>query len=120
MFRPTILAFVLLAAVLLSGCELLGIESPEQIAAQREAEGKAIGGACRQAGRGIEDCFVLNKRADKAAVYAGWREMDDYMRENKLEAVPPTLSAATRAEPGADEVKPSSDAKVKPRAKRDS
>jgi hypothetical protein len=24
-------------------------------------------------------------------VFAGWREMDEYMRENKLEAVAPTL-----------------------------
>jgi len=35
---------------------------------------------------------VLNKRADKAAVFAGWREMNDYMRENKLEAVATQLA----------------------------
>ena len=29
------------------------------------------------------------KRADKAAVFAGWKEMNDYMRENKIEAMPP-------------------------------
>jgi hypothetical protein len=30
----------------------------------------------------------MNRRADKAAVFAGWREMNDYMRENKIEAMP--------------------------------
>ncbi len=87
--RPTLLVIPLLA--LLAGCELLGIPSAEKVAAQREAEGKAIGGACRHAGRAIEDCYTLNRRADKAAVFAGWREMNDYMVENKLDVVKPTL-----------------------------
>jgi len=73
--------------VLLAGCELIGGDAGEALAARNEAEGKAIGGACRHAGRAIEDCFGLNKRADKAALFAGWREMNDYMRENKIEPV---------------------------------
>jgi hypothetical protein len=92
MRRPTA-AFVLLAPLLLAGCELLGIESPEKLAAAREAEGRAVGGACRHAGRAIEDCFALNRRADKAAVFAGWRDMNDYMRENKIAEVAPQLTA---------------------------
>ena len=83
---------VLTVAALLSGCEMLGIESPEKLAAVREADGKAVGGACRHAGRAIEDCYALNKKADKAAVFAGWRDMNDYMRENKIDAVPPQLT----------------------------
>jgi hypothetical protein len=75
------------SSALLAGCEMLGIESPEKVVAAKEAEGKAIGVACRHAGRAIEDCNVLNKRADKAAVFAGWREMNDCMRENKIDAV---------------------------------
>jgi hypothetical protein len=50
----------------------------------------------------VEQCYALNKRADKAAVFAGWREMNDYMRENKLEAMPAepdTEVAAAEAEP---------------------
>jgi len=82
-------AFALALTLGLSGCDLLGIESASAIAAKREAEGKAVGGACRHAGRSIEVCYGLNKRADKAAMFAGWREMEDYMRENKMEAVPP-------------------------------
>ena len=81
------------AASMLAGCDQLGIESPEKLAAARVAEGNAIGSACRHAGRAIEDCYALNKRADKAAVFAGWRDMNDYMRENKIEPVPPQLNA---------------------------
>lgn len=104
------LTFVTLFAVLalpLAGCELFGGESAEALAARKEAEGKAVGGACRHAGRAIEDCFSLNKRADKAAVFAGWREMNDYMAENKIEAVPPSLSSPEAAVADAgDETRP--------------
>ncbi len=87
-----LVATVVTFAALLSGCEMLGVESPEKLAAVREADGKAIGGACRHAGRAIEDCYALNKKAEKAAVFAGWRDMNDYMRENKIEPVPPQLT----------------------------
>ena len=83
---PLTLTFI---ALLLAGCDQLGIESSSAVAARREAEGKAVGGACRHAGRAIEDCYALNRKADKAAAFAGWREMNDYMRENKIEAVAP-------------------------------
>ena len=84
----------LMSLAALSGCDLLGIESATTVAAKRDAEGKAIGGACRHAGRAIEDCYALNRKADKGAVFAGWREMNDYMRENKIEAVAPTRCPA--------------------------
>nr|WP_231638209.1 hypothetical protein [Piscinibacter sakaiensis] len=103
-----LLALALCAAsALLAGCDQLGIETPEKLAAAREADGRAIGGACRHAGRAIEDCYALYKKADRAAVFAGWRDMNDYMRENKIEAVAPVLAgqpAPPAAEPaeGAD------------------
>ena len=81
----------LLALVLLAGCEQLGIEDPAKLQAAKEAEGKAIGSACRHAVRAIEDCYVLNPKANKAAMFAGWREMDEYMRENKMEGVVPVV-----------------------------
>jgi hypothetical protein len=89
----------MLSTALLAGCEMLGIESPEKVAAARDAEGRAIGGACRHAGRAIEDCYVMNRKADKAAVFAGWRDMNDYMRENNMEAVAPEMAgqSATKA-----------------------
>ena len=94
--RRFALTATLLASALLAGCDVvvgaLGIESPEKMAAVREADGKAIGGACRHAGRAIEDCYALNKKAEKASVFAGWRDMNDYMRENKIEPVAPQLA----------------------------
>jgi hypothetical protein len=82
---------LLLIALALAGCDQLGIESPATTKARVEADGKAIGGACRHAGRAIEDCYTLNKKSDKAAIYAGWREMNEYMAENKLEPVAPVI-----------------------------
>ncbi len=76
---------------LLAGCEMLGIPDPAKEAAAKEAEGKAVGSACRHAMRAIEDCYTLNPKAQKSAVYTGWREMDEYMRENKLEGVAPVV-----------------------------
>lgn len=71
-------------ALLLAGCDLAALLADPRVA-QREAEGKAIGSACRYALRGIEDCYALNEKALKTAVFAGWKEMDQYMRENKIE-----------------------------------
>ena len=103
--RRALIALVF-ASSLLAGCDMLGgalgIESPEKVAAAREADGKAIGGACRHAGRAIEDCYTIYRKADRAAVFAGWRDMNDYMRENKIEPVAPQLAAqAAQAQPAA-------------------
>jgi hypothetical protein len=93
--RRLLLALAILST--LAGCDQLGIEAASVTAARVEADGKAVGAACRHGGRAIEDCFTLNRKVDKAAIYAGWREMDDYMRENKIDVVPATLAAAKRA-----------------------
>jgi hypothetical protein len=82
---------VLSLCALLSGCDQLGIETPQKAAERQQAEAKAIGSACRHAMRAIEDCYTLNPKADKSAVFGGWREMDEYMRENKLEGVAPVV-----------------------------
>jgi hypothetical protein len=80
-----------IGAVLLGGCDQLGIPNAAKTEAQAEADGKAIGSACRHAGRAIEDCFTLHQSAQKAAVFAGWKEMNDYMVENKIIEVSPQL-----------------------------
>lgn len=82
---------LLLATLMLAGCERLGIPDPAKTEAQAEADGKAIGSACRHAGRAIEDCFTLYPNAQRSAIFAGWKEMNDYMAENKIEAVTPQL-----------------------------
>lgn len=74
--------------LLLAGCEIPGL-GPDPRIALREADGKAIGAGCRHALRGIEDCYELNEKALKTAIFEGWKEMDQYMRENKIEGIPP-------------------------------
>lgn len=90
------------ATSLLAGCDLLGIETASQVAARKEAEGKAIGSACRHAVRSVEDCFRSNPKAGKAAVFAGWKEMDQYMRENEIVGMP-NEPAPSKETPKADE-----------------
>ena len=104
------LALPLIAA--LSACDQLGIDDPVKVAAAKEAEGKAIGSACRHAMRAIEDCYTLNPKAQKAAIYTGWREMDEYMRENKLEGVAPVVPR-----PGAKPAQPAEEVEAKPAEK---
>lgn len=79
------LALAIATCMPLCGCDLIDSLMADPKAAQREADGKAVGGACRDGARGIEDCFTLNPKASKAAMFAGWKEMDIYMRENKME-----------------------------------
>jgi hypothetical protein len=118
--RLSLLLSATLAASLLAGCDLLG-ESAESVAARKEAEGKAVGSACRHAMRAIEDCYSMNPKAPKAAVFAGWREMDEYMRENKLDGVAPSLAKAPTkggdAEEGDAAGEAASGAKAKSKAK---
>jgi hypothetical protein len=106
---------VLLALALVAGCDMLGIESAQLVAERKEAESRAVGGACRHAGRALEDCFVLNRKAEKAAVFAGWREMNDYMRENKIEEVAPQQGTGTQiaVKPAAEAAEPKAETPAK-------
>ncbi|MEZ5628625.1 hypothetical protein [Denitromonas sp.] len=98
--RPVVIAVALLAT--LSGCEELGIPDPAKEAARAQAEGEAIGSACRHAGRALEDCYTLNPKASKADIFSGWRNMNDYMIENKIDIVPPTLADTTSHAPATE------------------
>ena len=83
------------ALLLLGGCEIPGL-IPDPRVVQREADAKAVGGACRHALRGIEDCYTLNPKAPKSAIFAGWKDMDAYMRENKIDGAPSMLGKADK------------------------
>ncbi|AUH50507.1 hypothetical protein CXB49_06655 [Chromobacterium sp. ATCC 53434] len=75
---------------------------------------KAIGAACRQTGRSLEACYLRNPDADKASIYSGWREMNEYMAKNKLETMePPPEKQAASAAPGAG-ARPASSAMASP------
>ena len=97
---------VFLFAFSLPGCDMIqqkmGLENPAAKAAKDEADGKAVGGACRQSGRAIEDCYSIYSWLPRAAIYDGWRDMDAYMRDNKLETIAPQLPpVAAPVTPGA-------------------
>jgi hypothetical protein len=89
--------FLIAAALLfsLAGCDMIqqqmGIEDQAAKAARTDAEGKAVGGGCRQSGRAIEDCYSIYSWLPKSSIYEGWRDMDAYMRDNKLETIEPQL-----------------------------
>lgn len=91
--------FLIVCIPLLAGCEmlydLLEIPNPTKEAEIADSEGRAIGSACRHAGRSLEDCYILNPKADKASVFKGWREMNDYMIQNGMEVVPSRLTPTT-------------------------
>lgn len=91
-YSLTRLLALCMAAGLLAGCDYLGIESSAQVAAEKVAEGKALGGACRHASRALEDCYAYNPKANKSAIFEGWKEMDAYMRENSIESVKPVTT----------------------------
>jgi len=81
--------FLLAFALLLTGCDQVTALLADPKAVQREADSKAVGAACRHALRSIEDCYSLNEKMSKAAIFAGWKDMDQYMRDNKIEGIPP-------------------------------
>lgn len=60
----------------------------------READAFAVGSACRQSGRALEDCYAMYPDSPKAQVFAGWKDMNDYMTQNKIEVTVPTLVKA--------------------------
>ena len=97
--KPRSALLLPLLALALSACDQLGIDDPAKIAAAKEADGKAIGSACRHANRAIEDCYTLNPKAQRAAVFAGWKDMDAYMRENKLEGITPVIPRVPLVKP---------------------
>ena len=78
---------ILVLALLLGGCDLIDQLMADTKAAQRESDAKAIGGGCRHGLRSIEDCYAMNEKASKSAIFAGWKDMDQYMRDNKIEGV---------------------------------
>ncbi len=92
--RPILLPVFALLLSTLTACEQLGITDPAKLAEAKDAEGKAIGSACRHAGRALEDCYTLNPGALKASVFNGWKDMNDYMAQNKIETVKPELPVA--------------------------
>lgn len=109
----------LLLLTLITGCEQIGdlleLPDPRGEEAKAVAEGQAIGGACRHSGRSLEDCYVLNPQSQKASIFAGWREMNDYMMQNDMATVPSQLLPAQEAKSDAEAAgNPSSSRRTRP------
>ena len=115
--RPTLLAAMLTTTVLLGGCDLEALLADPK-AVQKVADAKAIGGACRHGNRSIEDCYALNEKFPKASIYDGWRDMDQYMRENKLEGAPSVLTQLEQKPAAAPARSPEGDEEDPPRSSR--
>jgi hypothetical protein len=99
--------------LLLGGCDLIDQLLADPKAIQKEADAKAIGSACRHGLRSIEDCYSMNDKASKSAIFNGWKEMDQYMRENKIEGVESKIQKAESPGPVAPDEQVVSDTKGK-------
>lgn len=109
-FKPVLLASALLLA--LPGCDQVQnqINKPAR-------DAKATGAGCRLSGRSLEDCYKRNPRAARADVYAGWKEMNDYMEKQKLEVMQPPPDEP-KPEPAAEDAEaPAKDKKDSAKAK---
>ena len=86
--RRTVCFVFVVALLFLPACDRLAdmLEMPNP--GKEAAEAQAIGSACRQTGRSIEDCYALNPGAPKSAVFLGWKAMNEYMMEHNLKDVP--------------------------------
>ena len=110
------IAPLLLISFLLAGCDVvkdrMGVKDPAKL----EAEAKAVGASCRLSGRSLEDCYTLNDSSPRAPIYAGWKEMNEYMAERKMEVQPPRLGPdgkpVARAEVAQASKEPSKEAKA--------
>lgn len=74
------LSVIIASIFVLSGCEYLK-DNSEEIAMNNA---KAIGAACRQIGTPLVDCYTSSPKIHKGNIFAGWKEMDAYMRDNKI------------------------------------
>lgn len=127
MLKLAPLAFALLG---LTGCDQIGQRLGLDDAARKSAEAQAVGSACRHSGRSIEDCYAIYGWLPKAGIFAGWREMDAYMRENSIQTVAPQLpppespgaarrrrQEAAEAPPAENEAKKEGEGSTKPAEK---
>lgn len=110
-----------LVSVILPLIALLGLSACDQVNEQLNKQrdnGKAIGAACRHSGRALEDCYRRNSKIPKADIYAGWREMNEYMLAKRIDIVPPPVDVPEApvveksAEASAVEVEKKSDSKT--------
>ncbi|MBB5391798.1 MULTISPECIES: hypothetical protein [unclassified Herbaspirillum] len=84
------LALIAGVAFSLSACDYISsFAKPKQTPEEAKAEGIALGAGCRQAGQTLEDCYQRNPDALKAGIFAGWKDMHEYMAAKNIQTVTP-------------------------------
>lgn len=73
-------AFLLLAALLLTGCDKFSGESDQKI-----YDAEAIGYACRISQKKPEDCMKENEAQSPSSVLDGWKAADKDIREKVID-----------------------------------
>jgi type IV secretory pathway VirB10-like protein len=96
--------FAMLALSLsLGACDYISsFTKPKQTPEEAKAEGIALGAGCRQTGQSLEDCYQRNPNSLKAGIFAGWKDMHEYMAAKGIETVVPAPPPVVEAKPEAD------------------
>ncbi|MFL9878765.1 hypothetical protein PQR63_10245 [Herbaspirillum rhizosphaerae] len=97
----------------LSACDYVAsFSKPKQTPEEAKAEGIALGAGCRQAGQSLEDCYQRNPDSLKAGIFAGWKDMHEYMAAKNIQTVtppPPVMTDKPDAEADAAKDAPKDD-----------
>ncbi|WP_050977639.1 hypothetical protein [Herbaspirillum lusitanum] len=95
----------------LSACDYVAsFTKPKQTPEEAKAEGIALGAGCRQAGQSLEDCYQRNPDKLKAGIFAGWKDMHEYMAAKNIPTVvPPPVPEKTEADTAKDKEAPKDD-----------
>ena len=88
--RSVKLCAILGLTLALSACDFVAsFTKPKQTPEEAKAEGIALGAGCRQAGQTLEDCYQRNPDSLKAGIFAGWKDMHEYMAAKNIPTVTP-------------------------------
>ncbi len=118
------LALISAVSLTLSACDYISsFSKPKQTPEEAKAEGIALGAGCRQAGQSLEDCYQRNPDALKAGIFAGWKDMHEYMAAKGIQTVTPPAPPADAAKDDAKgkdgkDAKDSKDSKDSDRSSR--
>ncbi|EJL87807.1 hypothetical protein PMI16_02693 [Herbaspirillum sp. CF444] len=98
---------MLALSLTLSACDYVAsFSKPKQTPEEAKAEGIALGAGCRQAGQSLEDCYQRNPDSLKAGIFAGWKDMHEYMAAKNIQTVaPPPPPMADKPDAEADAAK---------------
>ena len=92
------LALISAVSFSLSACDYISsFSKPKQTPEEAKAEGIALGAGCRQAGQSLEDCYQRNPDALKAGIFAGWKDMHEYMAAKGIQTVTAPAAPADAA-----------------------